>query len=70
MKIKLTKENEEICNLLALLLIKKMPELRQEDIKRLDSIAHKPDLVTNLSLEFLFLQLLHTMLKLGRYRVG
>jgi molybdopterin converting factor small subunit len=44
-RVKLNKENEEICNSVGITvdqLEKKMPELREEEIKRLDSIAHKP----------------------------
>lgn len=44
-KMKLTKEAQTICYSIGITadqLEKKMPELREEEIKRLDSIARKP----------------------------
>lgn len=44
-RVKLTKETEEMCNSVGITvdqLEMKLPELREEEIKRLDSIARKP----------------------------
>ena len=44
-RVKLTKEAEDICNSVGITvdhLEEKLPELRAEEVKRLDSIARKP----------------------------